>query len=107
MLIRKNKKFIAVMVWLIIIVLLFSVVAIVALYTSPQPSFQIPADNIEALINNEGSNGVIQGETFTVWENTIDTEEVDTDAIEWEEDIELVPQEVDAAQEEVADDDTV
>jgi multidrug efflux pump subunit AcrB len=61
MLMRKNKKFITVMVGLIIIVLLFSVIAIVALYTSPQPTFQIPAQNIEAVINGgTDSEAVLQ-----------------------------------------------
>lgn len=73
MLMRKNKKFVAVMVGLIIIVLLFSVIAIVALYTTPQPTYQIPAQDIEAVINGgTDTETVIQWSTFNVWEENVE-----------------------------------
>lgn len=63
------------MVGLIIIVLLFSVVAIVALYTSPQPVYQIPSDSVQAIINpGSDSEAIIQWSTFTVGEENADSE---------------------------------
>ena len=78
LLLRKNKKFITIMIALIIIVLLFSVVAIVALYTTPQQTYQIPVDSINTNIVPEGW---LQWNTFTVWEENI-VEETENEVLE-------------------------
>ena len=63
---------------LIIIVLLFSVVAIVALYTSPtQQAQQVDPAIIQQLIEWSAADGTLQGNTFTVgeWNAEEDTDD--------------------------------